>query len=358
MNDDPAGLAGSAPSPALRLLPPSYRILPASVPFRVPGFEGQSRATDFVLAPEEIDCRVWFTRFVDRVSRAVGTAWLPVCRMSDGEFNLLFGHQPPSLRYPPARRMRMRVRQAVGIVRRRLTGLRAHTAKGVSSGAMSYAEIRGLAPVMAREYAAVARAGILGLHLSYGKTPFQEQYFPAIARWLAEQSVSLTPDNYVPFYFVYALVRGPAFAELVSGRRVLVVHSADGGKRDAIAAAIRAAGAREVEWLPISAMRAFAERLDLSRLAGRPDLCLLGAGIGKARLFSQLEPLGVPCIDAGFSFEAWADPEQQWDRPYMTPDSGLDVSRIRFLSDADKADLAASLASAAAGDADRRTARP
>ena len=330
----------------MEMLPPAYRILPVSVPFRVPGFEGQSRATDFVLAPEPVDCGAWFRRFVDRVSRAVGTSWLPVCRMSDGEFNLLFGLQPPSLRYSPSRRLKMRLRQGLGIIRRRLTGLRAHTAKGVSSGAMSYAEIRELAPVMAHEYAAIARAGVLGLHLSYGKTPFQEQYFPAIARWLADQSVALTLDNYVPFYFVYALLRGGVFPDLVSGRRVLVVHSADGGKREAIAAAIRAAGARAVDWLPISASRAFADRLDIGTLPARPDLCLLGAGIGKARLFGQLEPLAVPCIDAGFSFEAWADPDKQWDRPYMTPDSLLDVPRIRFLSDADKADL---LAAGAAG---------
>ena len=51
----------------------------------------------------------------------------------------------------------------------------------------------------------------------------------------------------------------------------------------------------------------------------KPDICLLGAGVGKAALFSQLEPLGIPCIDAGFAFEVWADPEQQWHRPYMVP---------------------------------------
>jgi hypothetical protein len=341
MND---GQTSATRQTGMELLPPAYRIMPASVPFRVPGFEGQSRATDFVLAPEPCDCSDWFHRFVDRVSRAVGRAWLPVCRMSDGEFSLLFGHQPPSLRYPPAQRLKMRLRQSLGIVRRRLTGLRAHTAKGVSSGAMSYAEIREFAPLMAREYAAVARAGILGLHLSYGKTPFQEQYFPAISRWLADQSITLTLDNYVPFYFVYALLRGPAFSRIVSGRRVLVVHSADGGKREAIRGAILAAGGRSVEWLPISATRSFAERLDLSRLVEAPELCLLGAGIGKARLFAQLEPLGVPCLDAGFSFEVWANPDNQWDRPYMTPDSELDVPRIRFLSDVDKADLAAAIA--------------
>ena len=329
----------AVPSAEQPLLPPAYQILPASVPFRVPGFEGQSRATDFVLAPEPVDCAAWFGRFVDRVAAAVGKAWLPVCRMSDGEFMLLFGHQPPSLRFPPMQRLKMRVRQGIGVVRRRLTGLRAQTAKGVSSGTMSYAEIRALAPVMAEEYAAIARSGILGLHLSYGKTPFQEQYFPAISRWLADQSISLTLDNYVPFYFVYALLRGAAFPRLVSGRRVLIVHSADGDKREAITAAILAANASGVEWLPISATRSFADTLDLGRLREQPDLCLLGAGIGKARLFSQLAPLGVPCIDAGFAFESWADPDKQWDRPYMTPDSLLDVSRIRFLAAEDRATL-------------------
>jgi hypothetical protein len=103
---------------------------------------------------------------------------------------------------------------------------------------MSHAERLTLAPVLSRQYADIAIEGILGLHLIYAKNPFREQYFPAVRKWLAEHAVRLTLDNYVPFYFVYALLRGPAFPSLIAGRRVLVVHSATGDKREAITRSI------------------------------------------------------------------------------------------------------------------------
>jgi len=319
-----------APAPADVPLPPSYRILPASVPFAVPGFLRQCSPTDRALAPEPVDCGEWFERFAARVEAAVGKAYLPVCRMSDGEFLLLFGHQPPSLRYPWPRRLRVGLRQLATRIGQRFKGFRAQTAPGVSSGAMTLAERRAILPEVSRRYAAIAADGILALHLSYGVNPFQEQFFPAIGRWIRDQSIRLTTDNYVPFYFVYALLRGPTFRRLVGGRRVLIVHSATGAKRDAIAAAIRAAGADDVEWAAISPSRSFADTLDLSGLRHRPEICLLGAGVGKAMLFEQLRPLGVPCIDGGFSFEVWADPEKRWDRPFMVPDDAFDVGQAAF----------------------------
>lgn len=324
------------------LLPTPYRIMPQRIPFFVPGFEGQSRATDFVLAPQETDCTKWFELFTQRVVDAVGREFLPVCRMSDGEFMLLFGHQPPSLRHSPAKRMAVRGRQLLGRLRQRLRGFRAATAKGVSSGDMSYAEYLAIRPELSAAYAWIARHGILGLHLSYGMTPFQEQFFPAIGEWLKTNRIHVTLRNYVPFYFVYALLRGPRCADVLGGRRVLVVHSAQGVKREAIVAAVVSAGAASVGWLPISASRSFADKLDLSMVEGRPDLCVVGAGVGKSRILQQLEPLSIPCIDAGYTFEVWSDPDRQWDRPYMTPDTALDVDRVRFLSPDDRSRLRAS----------------
>ena len=300
-------------------LPSHYRILPEIIPFYVPGFEERARPNKFVLTPEPIECGAWFDRFTSRVLEAVGRQYLPVCRMSDGEFLLLFGFQPPSVRHTLSRRWKISVLQSLELVRHRLGGFQAHTAPGVSSGAMSHAERTALVPIFASQFADIARAGILALHLSYGETPFQEHYFPPLGRWLKEQAVTLTVDNYAPFYFVYGLLRGPLFPELMAGRRVLAVHSATGVKRDAITGSLLTAGARAVQWLTISATRSFAEQLDLSALHDKPDICLLGAGVGKAALFPQLEPLGIPCIDAGFAFEVWADSEQQWHRSYMVP---------------------------------------
>jgi hypothetical protein len=322
-------------------LPAGYRIMPREIPFFVPGFEGQSRSTDFVLSPEETDCNAWFNQFTQQVADTIGSSFLPVCRMSDGEFMLLFGHQSPSLRHSPAKRIAIYGRQLLGRLRRRLCGFRAATAKGVSSGNMTYTEYVAMRPLLSEAYASIARHGILGLHLSYGKTPFQEQFFPAIGKWLTQNSLQLSLRTYVPFYFVYALLRGPRFSSLVGGRRVLVVHSAAGPKREAIVRSLLSSGARSVDWLPISASRSFADTLDLARVGGRPELCLVGAGLGKSRILQQLQPLAIPCIDAGYAFEVWADPDRQWDRPYMTPDAALEVDRIRFLSSEDRARLRA-----------------
>jgi hypothetical protein len=184
---------------------------------------------------------------------------------------------------------------------------------------------------MCSDLETIARDGVLAMHLSYGREPFHEAYFPALRAWVRQGNLSLNHANYVPFYFVYALLRGPRSAALLGGRRVLVVHSALGEKRAAIQRSLAKLGVSAVHWLTISPTRAFAENLDMHSLAARPDLCLVGAGIGKTRVLRQLESLDVPCIDAGFTFEVWANPDRQWDRPFMTPDASFSPRLARFL---------------------------
>ena len=320
-------------------LPVPYRILPYSIPFDVPGFHMQARPTDRVLAPTNCVCDDWFHSFTDNVAEAVGRRFLPVCRMSDGEFFFLFGHQSPSLQLTPLPRLVRGIRQTLGRMRLMFSGFQASTAPGVSSGTFTAREWHAYRPMLADDCSTLLRKGTLGIHLSYGKTPFQEAYFPALAAWLREGGHRLSLKNYVPFYFVYALVRGPAMRKLIADRRVLVVHCAIGPKREAITRSLLAIGAQSVKWLAISPSRSFADRLDLTSLAEAPEVCLVGAGIGKLRILVQLEPLQVPCIDAGYAFEVWADPERQWDRPYMTPDETFDAGRVRWLSAADRAML-------------------
>lgn len=320
-------------------LPQPYQILPYQIPFYVPGFRKQARATDLVLAPMMEDCGTWFESFADRVAESIGKSFLPVCRMSDGEFSFLFGQQPPNLRLPAAARVQRGIRQALGNIRRRFTGFHASTAPGVSSGDFTLAEWQEYRTVLAGDYLAILEQGILAIHLSFGQKPFQEHYFPALGRWLANSGHQLTTSNYVPFYFVYALLRGPRMRSVVTGRRVLLVHSAVGRKREAITRALSAFEPRSIEWLTISPNRSFADTLDLNSIAESPDICLVGAGIGKPRILRQLERLKVPCIDAGYTFEAWADPDRQWDRPYMTCDEYFDVTKVRFLSPEDVSSL-------------------
>jgi peptidoglycan/LPS O-acetylase OafA/YrhL len=325
------GLVGGSVRQGPEALPPACRVLPATVPFVVPGFEQQRRPEDYTLAPAPIECAAWFEGFAARIEDAVGRRYLPVCRLADGEYEFLFGPSSWNPRLPPVRRAVSAARVMAWRWRHWRSGFHAETAPGISSGELTAEECRALRPIVFSDLEKIVGEGVLAMHLSYGREPFQEAHFPAIRTWLQHRGIALNHANYVPFYFVYALLRGPRSTALLGGRRLLVVHSAEGAKQVAIRRSLMAAGAASVEWLAISPTRAFAENLGIDCLAAKPDLCLVGAGIGKTRVLRQLEPLAVPCIDAGFTFEVWADPDRQWDRAFMTPDTTFSSRRVRYL---------------------------
>jgi hypothetical protein len=114
---------------------------------------------------------------------------------------------------------------------------------------------------------------------------------------------------------VYAALTGERSRELLAGR-VLVVHGADGRKRDRIERGLLAAGASDVLWHPISTSGSLHDVVDVDSFIGRVDLALIGAGVGKLAVLTQMTPLAVPCIDAGFVFELWADPSLAGQRPF------------------------------------------
>jgi|688.fasta_scaffold01052_7 hypothetical protein len=323
-------------------LPSPYRIMPHVIPYRIPGFQRHFTPHDFTLSPEPIDSAEWFAQFRSRVEDAIGRRYLPVCRMADGEYLLLFGQQPPSLRWQAGKRFLLSCKGLKAQFHARLMGFESATAPGVSSGRMSSAEWRVYGAKLSSAYRSILSEGILAMHLGVSVIPWQEHYFPALGRWLAEAEVAVTPNNYVPFYFVYALLRGANRSKLFAGRDLVVVHSAVGEKRRRIAEALTAEGARRVQWITISPSRSFADVLDLSCITGRPEICLLGAGVGKAALFNQLRLLAIPCIDAGFVFEVWANPEKRWDRPMMVADNTFDLDHVRYIDDATKSFIRAS----------------
>jgi len=144
--------------------------------------------------------------------------------------------------------------------------------------------------------------------------------------------VNLSMQNYAPFYFVYALLRGPWKARVFHGRRVLAVHGATGEKRTRILAGLEREGVSEVHWLAISAERSLFDQIDCLPWRGRIDLCVVGAGIGKPNILLQLRELQVPCIDAGYVFEVWANPVTALSRAYMTPDADPASARLDFLN--------------------------
>ena len=301
-----------------RALPDRYRVLPHETGLTIPGFVTRVDPTARVFSPEPMQTESWFEAFIARVADAAGKRYLPVMRMSDGEFAFCVGSQPPAPWTPLVPRLR-------GLARHwRETLSRADFVAGApsvySSGKYTREELETQRQRYAELTARVARYGILAPHFSFGRVPFQEKFFPAMKEWLARHRIVLTRDNYVPFYFVYAALAGDGRKRLIDGKRILVVTNADADKRSRIEHSLTAEGARSIRWCPISASRSLFDELDVAPLSGTADIAFVAAGVGKPNVLTQLAPLEIPCVDVGYMLEVWANPAVAEARPYCTPD--------------------------------------
>lgn len=294
-----------------------YKILDEEIPFIIPGFESSCPPGAMTLAPEAIDCRDWYHSFAMRVAEAHGKKFLPVCRMSDGEFHFLLGPQPAN----PGSGILPRIAAWLEILKDYI-GLADFTAGAgghYNSGKYSAQEWKNTRTRFETGVEFLSRTGTLAIHLSYGNTPFQERYFPAFGDWLASKHIQLNLSNYVPFYYVYALLTGPDRKKVLRGR-ILVINGAVGRKKDRIIASLIEEGASEVIWHPISESRSMFDTISSKEYAGKVDIAIIGAGIGKLNIFPQLQELKVPCIDAGYVFEVWDNRLNSKSRSFCEPE--------------------------------------
>jgi hypothetical protein len=305
-------------------LPEVYKmtLFPESIDFDIPGFKKHYlEGGKNTLATRSRNCAQWYNEMIDRVIESCGKSYLPLCRLSDGEFLFLLGHQPEDIR------VRLCFFRKIKILISKLKwwlllcgGLGPFTAGHYHSGKYSGKEWKKAKidqPKLIRE---IAKKGILALHLNYESEPFAERYFPALNQWLLKNKIEITDQNYYPFYFVYAMLTGNRRSELFGGRRVLVVNGASAQKRDKIIKSLFGEGVKEVFWCDISLDRSLYDKISIENYIGKVDFVLVGAGIGKANIMLQLEPLAVPCIDAGFVFEIWADNKNKYKRSYCATD--------------------------------------
>jgi hypothetical protein len=305
-------------------LPSAYEmsLFPESIDFDIPGFKkhyvyrGRNTLTTRVR-----DCAQWYDEMIDRVIKLCGKSFFPICRLSDGEFLFLLGPQPKDIRIKHS--YLKKIKNVIsdlkwGVLLR--GGIGPFTSGHYHSGRYSGSEWRKAKVDQPRLIREISKKGVLALHLNYESIPFCERYFPALNNWLLKNKIEITDQNYYPFYFVYAMLTGNRRSELFGGRRVLVVNGASSQKRDNITKSLFGEGVKEVFWCDISLDRSLYDKISIEKYIGKVDFVLVGAGIGKANIMLQLEPLAVPCIDAGFVFEIWADNKNKYKRSYCATD--------------------------------------
>ncbi|MFA6715851.1 MAG: hypothetical protein WCS27_10775 [Victivallaceae bacterium] len=307
-------------------LPKAYQIdiFPESVELLIPDFEPPPPLrVGRALALRKRNCREWYDEFIDKIVAACGNEFLPVCRMSDGEFLFLLGEQPIDKRIPFLPRLKLfisRLKQNF-LSRGEISAL---TQGHYHSGQYSAEEWRQARSELPEAVRALSKKGVIAWHLDFTDKPFAECYFPALSEWMKKNNITVNDNNYYPFYFVYAMLTDSRRGELFKNRRVLVVNGAQGETKQKIIDGLKREGVSEVYWCAISSMRSLYDTIDIAPFIGKVDFAVVGAGIGKANIMLQMEALNVPCIDAGFIFEVWKDPQNRGARPYTVCNSDLE----------------------------------
>ena len=315
----------------IRIINSKSIILPELIPLNIPGFYKYSQSeTANVLSFTKLKSEDWFKEFVNVIETKLGKEYFPVMRMSDGEYTFLLGQQFP---YKQGYTISQYVRKLLIVLRNKLfkkKHFQAATLPGVSSGRYNLQEINKQQDKIIEQIKFIAKYGVLALHLTYPLKPFQEHFHLPLKQWFDKNNIKLTKNNYYPFYFVYALLRGEQKQKILKDKNVLVLHSANGEKRDKIKLSLKNEGVNDILWHEISVSRSMYDKINLIPDYFNVDIAFIGAGVGKFNIIAQLAPLNIPCIDAGFVFEVWANDENIWKRPMMVPDSEWDEKKVNY----------------------------
>ena len=310
------------------LLPKEYNMttLPSYFQLSIPGFkENQDPTSYYTLAPRKRDCEKWYNEFIDKIIEASGKKFLPIVRIGDGELLLLLGDVPLDFRFSFIKKIKLKL---IKLKWKFLLkgGVSAQTVGHYHSGRYTFKECldaRNELPQIIKE---LSMKGILApMTMFKAETePFAERYFPYLDSWLKKYSINFNDNNYYPQYFIYSAFTGLRRSELIEGRRILIINGAQEEKQQQIINGLKKEGASEIHWLQISLDRSMFDIIDVKPYIGKVDLAFVGAGIGKFHIFTQLEKLNIPCIDSGYLFEVWADPNNKFKRDFCASDEDWD----------------------------------
>jgi len=291
-------------------------ILDYLIKLDIPGFYKENNKT-YVLAINNYDSNTWYNEFCDFVLKNLGKKFIPIIRLSDGEYEFLLGNKPPVNDH----KYFSFLKNYLLFLHKKLFKNNSFTAKtlpGVSSGEYTSQEINESLPSIEKNLKYLSKHGIFALHLTYSEKQFQERFHYPLKLYFDSLGININSNNYYPFYFVYAILMGPFSEKLFKNRKILVIHSAKGIKKKNITESLLMKGVIKIKWETISSSKSLTDNLFIDKSI-KFDFVLIGAGVGKLNQIISLSNLNVPLIDAGFCFEVWANKSNSSLRPMMTP---------------------------------------
>lgn len=259
-------------------------------------YGGYLRAWSF----KDVDGPVWFNKFRDAALAAIGTKFTPIYRMADGEYRFLVGR-----RFDPNRKPRIKEIAAIAAERFRIKNPdRWKTSWGEEYPPEKTRELR---TELIENIRYLSRRGYLACYINDNGLGAFIHHNMEIVGYFQRQGISFGPENYVPFHFAPSLFIQPGWRSLIENRSILIVTGTNLEKECRIRETLSKMGAGLVQFLPISSSSSLTDRLDLSKVREKVDVCLVAAGIGSANVLRQLEPLNTLSVDIGGLMNCFVD---------------------------------------------------
>ena len=239
---------------------------------------------------------------------------LVILRIADGEYQFLLGRRcecKASLRLLKCLYFRL-------LEYMKGERIYAATMKGVPSGQYSVEQYKKKEKSVQKSLRLLGRKGVLAAYLIEKDGFAVRQYFEPFQALLKNLGVSLTMNNYTPFYFVYRVLLDSKI-NIYQDRRILVITGDVDRKHDGITNYLISRGCRSVNWFEISRANSLFDQLDFTLEEFQLyDLVLLGAGVGKLSMTETLMQFRCPVLDAGYSLEVMNDELLRFKRDYCS----------------------------------------
>ena len=269
-----------------------------------------------------------YNEFRDRVFASLGSFYLPIYRMADGEFRFCVSREEQKSKLKTIRRNIINP-----LFKRNYKGRKmpldfkslkhifdTNYFRVLHGEGYSSKERKLILPKFVDDLKFISQKGLLAMHFikANGKLTYPSTT-TKMFDWLDSNKIILTSKNYTSFYFVYALLNGPDREHLYKNRNILIITNTDNEYRNKIENQLKKENVKNVEFYEISHNNSMKDKIDISKIKEKPELILIGGGVGSSNILAQLEPLNTTCIDAGINLMALAYPEIKKTRLFLKP---------------------------------------
>ena len=236
----------------------------------------------------DANCVDFFMLLIDEVMYSMNEKkYFPIYRMADGEYRFLFG---TVINWNPKT-----WKNLYSIVKYDLLGINWKTSWGESYDKKKLEKLRKDLLIYIRY---IAKNGKLALYWNENGLNAFTEYNKKLISNFSSRDIEVTIDNYIPFHFAQAII-AQKVRLIVNNKVVLIVSGMDDAEFFNLRKNLYVFGANDVNCLKCSPTSSLEDDFSDSNLKSKPDLVLVAAGIGSAKIIVDLRHLNCPIIDIG-----------------------------------------------------------